>query len=241
MKTNTSMRMWTKKNPLHQTRKANQMKVVSTKNNIVFLKADTQYELTSTFLRVAEFYESPSLKFRNKYFELEDYMDWYAKENGNFTYMSDWTGYNVPGNVIANFLLKFHKKLTKKETNLHKLITKSDVDASNKFYVIATCEDDNTIDHEYAHAMYYLDKDYANRMNGLVALLPKKFRIAFETKLIEDGYCKQVLIDETQAYLATNTMLQTDKMVNLEVPWNMVLVIQKTFDEFYKKYKKEAE
>ena len=211
------------------------MKVESTSNNIIFLKAESQYELTSTFLRISEFYESINPKFRNKYFELEEYMDWYAEKYGNFTYMSDWSGFNVPSDAAGRFFARFHEKLSKKEQALHELITQSDVDKS-KFYIIGTYENDNTVEHEYAHAMYYLDKEYKSKMNALTDALPMKFRTAFADKLIKDGYCKQVLLDEGQAYLATNTMLQTDKMAETEVPWDMVLTIQKTFDEFYKKY-----
>ena len=54
------------------------MRIKTSKDNIIFLEADTQYELASTFMRLQEHYESP--KFRGKKVDLEEYMDWYAKE-----------------------------------------------------------------------------------------------------------------------------------------------------------------
>ena len=51
---------------------------------IYLLRFRTQYELAATFLRVQEHYESP--KFHGRVFSLEQYMDWYAADRGNFTY-----------------------------------------------------------------------------------------------------------------------------------------------------------
>ena len=61
-------------------------------DGIYLLRFETQYEVTSTFLRVQEHYESP--QFHGRIFTLEQYMDWYVAENGAFTYFQDWSGFN---------------------------------------------------------------------------------------------------------------------------------------------------
>lgn len=210
------------------------MKIESTKNNIIFLKAKDQYELTSTFLRLQEFYESPNPKFRNKFFELEDYMDWYAKEYGNFTYTSDWSGFNVPGNVVTNFFVDYKGKTLKKENALFKLIRAATFDTDNKFYIIGTYEDGSVVNHEMAHAHFYLDPAYKKQMTQLVNDLPQSFRIQFQNMLLKKGYCKQVLVDETQAYLATNSMLDTVKYmkdVKVAIAWDHIVKFQQAFKD----------
>ena len=46
--------------------------------NIILAIFDTQYDLCSTLVRIQEFYESDSDKFRGKLFTLDEYMDYYA-------------------------------------------------------------------------------------------------------------------------------------------------------------------
>ena len=42
-----------------------------------------------------------------RYFTLEEFMDCCAKYEGNFTYCTDWSGFNVPGNTILEFIELF--------------------------------------------------------------------------------------------------------------------------------------
>ena len=53
-------------------------------DGLILVRAEHQYTLASAFLRFQEHYESP--KFRGEIFSLEEFMDWYAVEVGNFTY-----------------------------------------------------------------------------------------------------------------------------------------------------------
>jgi hypothetical protein len=66
---------------------------------IYLLRFETQYEITSSFLRIQEHYESPH--FSGRVFTLEEFMDWYAAEYGAFTYLEDWSGFNVPSTARA--------------------------------------------------------------------------------------------------------------------------------------------
>src|SRR3990167_8171616 len=75
--------------------------------NIFHLNVDTQEELTTTFLRFQEHYESP--EFKGKIFTLEEFKKWYilnspnGKKTGRFTYYEDWAGFNIPSEVLEPF------------------------------------------------------------------------------------------------------------------------------------------
>jgi len=75
-------------------------------------------------------------------------------------------------------------------------------------------------------------------MTKLINALPLNFRDAFTKFLKDKGYCKQVEIDETQAYLATSSMIDivdhiVDTGIEIEIPWAHVLQFQKYFDRFH--------
>jgi len=213
------------------------MKIESTTHNIILLHTDTQYELTSTFLRLQEFYECPNPKFRNKFFGLEDYMDWYAKEYGNFTYTSDWGGFNVPGDVVDKFFKLYKGKLLKKEQKLLDLILSNgkNMEGKDKFYIIGVHGDDAAaMDHEYAHAYYHLYPKYKKTMYTLAGTMPVSFRIAFTVMLKRKGYCNNVMYDEIQAYLSTNTMLDTVEYMKdskVKIPWEWIVKFQEALHE----------
>ena len=84
-------------------------------DGIYLLRFKTQYELTSTFLRVQEHYESP--QFHGRIFTLEQYMDWYVARYGSFSYYQDWSGFNVPSTAFQPFYDGKFDPLTEKEKN----------------------------------------------------------------------------------------------------------------------------
>ena len=86
------------------------MKVNLIGDNIFHFSYENRYKLTSSFIRMQEYYESPYNDIRNKYFTLDYYMDVYAKENyGVFSYFEDWNGFNIPGNSILKWEEQFRK------------------------------------------------------------------------------------------------------------------------------------
>lgn len=184
--------------------------------NIVVLRFETQYELCSTFLRIQEFYESPFKQIRKKYFTLEQYMDLYAKEYGNFTYTLDWSGFNIPDTKIREFFDVFGKNLLEKEKHFKKLISNK-LRKNKKFYIIGDYsrsdlnakklikERFNTFSHEIAHGLYYLNSKYRNDMIELIECINEKTKKKITNKLLDWGYHKSVIDDEIQAYLSTST------------------------------------
>ena len=159
-------------------------------------------------MRIQEFYESPFKKIRAHVFTLEEYMDEYARVTGNFTYTTDWGGFNVPDRVFRAFFDQFD--LLEKEKHL-KSFFKAELKSDEPFYVIGhyeakeVTEDDcieSTLGHEIAHGKFYLDPSYKKQALQLVKDLEKKDKVA--AALIEMGYTKAVVNDEIQAYLATS-------------------------------------
>ena len=161
------------------------IKINEIRNNIFLLKFKNQYDVTSTFMRLQEFYESPYTDIRDHYFTLEQYMDKYAENNENFTYTIDWAGFNVPDNIIRNFFSLFSNNLLVKEKNLYNEIEFL-INRNKKFYLLGIYE------------------DYKRDMDIITKSLDSKFRSKLKEKLIRRGYCNRVLNDEIQAYMATS-------------------------------------
>src|SRR6266566_3113796 len=183
------------------------MKIVNTFPGIYHFQAKNQYELTSTFIRLQEFYESPYKQIRGKYFELDDFFDIYAKKFGDMTYFTDWHGFNVPGHVVNEFIENFEYNFRKKE----ELFANTFCDGNafrekDKYYVIGTWKDD-AIDHELCHAWYYLDPEFKKHANACVKVLKEKYRQQYDKVvnwLFKEGYSKKVINDEVMAYMATS-------------------------------------
>jgi hypothetical protein len=157
--------------------------------------------MAASFLRVQEHYESR--KFHGRVFTLEDYMDWYAKEYGNFTYYQDWDGFNVPSSAFEPFYRGKFDPLSKKETRLLDLLRNE----SGKFYVIGILEDSNDLEndglqHEIAHALYHVDLAYQREVRRLM----KGYDLApISRQLMKMSYHRSVVSDEIQAYMVGST------------------------------------
>jgi hypothetical protein len=160
---------------------------------IFLLRFKTQYELTSTFLRVQEHYESP--EFHGRVFSLEQYMDWYAQRYGNFTYYQDWSGFNVPSTAFAPFYAGAFDPLTRKERALLRLFA----NLRGRFYVIGIYEGHgNSLTHELAHALFFTDARYRQAVQEAMLSYDTG---ALERQLAKAGYARHVIKDEVQAYL----------------------------------------
>lgn len=190
--------------------------------NVYLCLFDRRYELCMTFVRIQEFYESP--KYRGKYFELEEFMDWWATEygNGSFDYPGRWNGFNIPGKVLINWmdalLINNGKERDVETVFLNKLsyvIAKKPDDLNSyknlfkKTYIIGVHSEDGempkyTIDHELAHAFYYLYPQYKKSCKKLLSNLSLKTRTASTTELKKMGYDRYVIEDELQAYYSTS-------------------------------------
>lgn len=209
------------------------------RKGIVLVEADSQYALCSMFLRPQEFYESPYEKIRGRYFTLEEYMDTYAEDKGKFSYYSDWCGFNIPSESFKKFVELFQYSLSAKENALVSAIRNLIPNFEGKFYIIGVCkykENKETLEHETAHAFWYFDPEYQEKMKNLICKIPiHLYECAYES-LISNGYDANFIGDEMQAYLATASrkkilnVLGWGKYPNVRIP--------RDIKKFFKAYKK---
>jgi hypothetical protein len=183
---------------------------------IISLRFKNQYETCATFMRLQEFYESPYREIRGKFFTTEKFMDRYARDKGNFTYTLDWGGFNVPGHVVRDYFTLFMPDLNDKENCLCNMLA-DEIGGTHKFYVIGHYEKENKLDwtqdgtlfsalaHETAHGLFYVNDEYRKLALNLIKMMPAALRKKMEDGLKKiGGYCRSVMKDEMQAYLATS-------------------------------------
>ena len=167
---------------------------------IYLAKFPNQYELTSTFMRVQEFYESPFDNIKDKNFSWEDFFDAYVK-NGQLTYWKDWAGFNVSSEALLYFFFTF--SLTKRETELFNLLMSYNVDFEKPFYLIGIYRNQD-LSHELAHGLYSINENYRLEAQKLVAALPPKEFNKRCQELATSLYAPEMFVDEIQAYGVSN-------------------------------------
>jgi hypothetical protein len=191
---------------------------------IFLVTIQDEYDLAMTFCRLQEFYESPFKQIRGKTFEMDEFQRLYAKKFGDgvFTYPADWAGFNVPGDIMDEFMSvtfpDWGNNYDFVIDDIHWNITEEyeSYNETRPYYVIgAGPKDKDTINHEICHALYYLDADYKFRVNYVINQLDSKLLNYFKSELLDKGYSKAVLIDEVNAYLCFDcAYLLTSKKLN---------------------------
>ncbi len=191
------------------------------KPQVFLLDFDDRYDAGMSFLRFQEYYESPNPKFRGKSFTIFEFMKWYSQAygNGTFSYPKDFCGFNIPGYIIADALNHMDERPNEYDHFMSKI--DDDIGKSvQNYYLIGVSESNQkTIDHELAHAYFYLNSKYRKDMKKLVADLPAKTRDGIFAELKKMMYDKKFYIDECQAYLSTSVIDFFDTKVS-EKHWN---------------------
>lgn len=183
---------------------------------------ENAYDLCMHFLRYQEYYESP--KFKGKEFTIIEFMEWYAKTMGNglFTYPSDWRGFNIPSHVIweaqASGKIEDYNLYDKAMWSAYNMV--GSTIKHNSFYILGVCKSElNVLDHELAHALYYVNEEYANDMNGFVNKLTNKVLSSVYRYFEQVGYSKEVYKDELQAYFSTGLPRELAHHTKLMTPF----------------------
>ena len=202
--------------------------------NILLAITNSNYELSATFMRLQEFFESPFETIRNQYFSREYFEDLYAAKYGNFTYYQDWAGFNVPGDIINDFFEIFKYNLSFKEINLFLNIKQFRNSFENIYLVGVTKKhrNKNRFLHELCHAIYYLNKKYKDKSDKLIKNMPKELYLQLITILKNWGYTKEVLDDEINAYLSTsdNKYLQDSFFIDTELYKEIISMFKYNFE-----------
>jgi len=208
-------------------------------NNIITITSTENVSLNSMFMRIQEYYESPYDDIRGKYFHHMYFIERYCieRKKKTFNYFADWSGFNVPGNIVKNFFKEFkHSTLSDREKwlkNKLKPFLKSD----KKFYLIGCVETDiEAMEHEIAHAMYYLSPSYRKSCKALINCLDDNVRDILINKFIDDGYTKSVFDDEMQAYLATSSQEYFKSRFDDDIPKKVSKVFADNFNNFKEKF-----
>lgn len=184
-------------------------------DNVYCLEFKNAYDLSMTFLRCQEYYESP--KFRETFFTISEFMEWYSKKygEGSFSYPVDYVGFNLPGHVIRTVITKLryekYDQWTQYDETMYQTLVQIDKDyikshQTPKFYLIGVMnptDDKHTLPHEVAHSLFTINPEYQRRMGALVNALPKSAWRTMVSALKKRGYASNVFDDEAQAYLAT--------------------------------------
>lgn len=204
-------------------------------DNILLFKFKKIGDISLTFFRVQEYYESQSAKFLGKKFSVFDFIKESIDKDGLIPYFYEWSGFNVPGHVYDEwFDLFHHDELTEYEQELSHLI-RENRPKEGPFYVIASLEKDkSTIDHEIAHALFHLNKNYRLDMTTLVIKMNQEFpenKERLKNYLNELGYNEKVFVDEFQAYLST------EKTARLKDKEDFNLKCSKKFLEHVEEYR----
>ncbi|MGE0076343.1 MAG: hypothetical protein AB7S48_00635 [Bacteroidales bacterium] len=185
------------------------IEVVKITDKILLLIFENQQAITSTFLRFQEHYESP--EFRGKVFTLNEFKEWYSSLKGEFSYYTDWNGFNIPSYVLKPFYEGQFNPLSEKEKMLLDLLK----NFKDKFYVIGIHKNIKSVSdllaHEVAHGLFYTDRDYHNSVTKILS----EFNLNdIKTELTsKGGYHEEVLDDEVHAY-----SLDSINELNAEIP-----------------------
>lgn len=174
-----------------------QANLVEVSQDVFLLNFENCHELCSTFLRFQEHYESP--EYAGKIFTLDEFKKWYQGDDGEFTYYSDWSGFNIPSWVLDPFLEgKFDPLSPEEEWFLSFFHEKV---GGNKFYIIGTFgkKGGSALKHETAHGLFYVNPTYKKEVQEVIKSLPKK-TVNQIKKALSFDYHENSLEDEIHAY-----------------------------------------
>ncbi len=189
-------------------------KVVEVKPRIYCVTVDDDYDRAMLFCRYQEFYESPYKKFRGKPFTWMEYMRHYktAWKKGVFTYPEDWSGYNIPSNMLQQahhiFCRDTEYDLIMNDIYWHCVedsTEKNDGKQTDWYLIGASSKDLKTMDHEIAHGLYYTNNDYKKSVSKLIKQIEPNHYEKLKKKLIKMGYVddKKIIDDEINAFMST--------------------------------------
>lgn len=174
-----------------------------------------QYDRSSLFCRYQEFYESPYPQIRGRYFTIEEYMKLYTNSNkkNNFTYPSDWSGYNIPSKILLEARTTFGSPRSQYDQTMSDIIDYCERESriqnkgeQHSWYLIGVDKlKSGVMNHEIAHGFYYTNPQYKVEMDYLIGDLNKKDYEHLRKVLVKGGYSddKIIIDDEIQAYMST--------------------------------------
>ena len=174
--------------------------------NCLLLEFNTQKDLALAFCRVEEYYEG-NPRVNGKYLSFVDFIDAFMTDDGKLDYFHYWTGFNIPGDIFMKWSQNNMSDKTYWEIALADAVYKK-IDFTKPFYIIGGKKGDmEVIDHEIAHALYYMNTEYKDLMDTANYQFYKNVRGEY-SKMVKAlkkmGYGDNVIKDEVQAYMSTS-------------------------------------
>ena len=104
-------------------------------NDQIFLfTTDSIKELTLSFFRVQEYYESPLPELYRQQFNTFDFLKYSLNIDGTIDYFNYWTGFNIPGDIVNEW---WHKQdidhITPYEQRMFAQLVEAGIDYSQPF------------------------------------------------------------------------------------------------------------
>ncbi len=163
--------------------------------------------------------------FGKKQFTHKEYLGWY-KDNDNGDYIKDVQAMCIDGYQIRSFIRKFEYELMTKDEKafidiIRGLLPKELLRTNKKFSMICTYHGENSIDfkHEFAHAAFYLDKEYRDSVKRIFRKVNLRAKREMFSSLKELDYNGdyEYLVDEANARLASEHSLDGGFKKNVHI------------------------
>lgn len=201
------------------------------------VKVEDSHSRAMLFLRPQEFYESAFEEIIKKQFKFSRFMDVYKQAYGKqeFTYGSDWSGFNIPSTVLEECMFTIPEDEINTYDKIMLAIIKAikEVEGDSKYYLLGVDELANDLlEHEFAHAMWFTLPEYKAAMSKLNDECEQAVKDMMFKCITEYGYADHVLPDELQAYMSTGL---AQKMEEMNIP-NIEQWMEKyreVFDAYY--------
>jgi len=135
---------------------------------------------------------------------MAEYKQWYVHTYGQWSYVKDWSAFNIPSEILRPFVNGDFAPLDDETEGRLLNPAISALHGTTSGYIIGTvnrtCAD---FKHELSHAFYRLDSAYKQRIDTVLSLHQVAVSKIKQT-LKKMGYCNEVLDDEAHAYLLDN-------------------------------------
>ena len=192
------------------------------------------------FMRPQEFYESSFEEIIGKQFKVADFVNIYKQHYGKqqFTYGSDWSGFNIPSNILEECMFNVPED---EINNWDKLMlstinTIKEIEGDHNYYLLGVDELSNSLlEHEFAHAMWFTLPEYKAEMSKMNDECDPTVKDMMYKCITEYGYADHVLPDELQAYMSTGL---GRKMTEMNIP--NIEIWQEKYRNIFGKYYSES-
>lgn len=200
--------------------------------NIYAVKIKDSVLLANLFMRHQEYYESDIDEIRGKEFTMNQFVEAYKTRmsNDNFTYYLDWGGFNVPGHIL-NESISLAKDINFYDKVMQVINSKIKEHSKDNFYLIGMSpHSTQTMKHEIAHALWFLNSSYREKQQHNLQLIPSEIKDKASSILLNMGYCEPVIDDEIQAYFSTGLLSEMRRIDGcVDISTHFV----KTFEDFF--------